>query len=262
MKVALSIAGSDPTGGAGLQMDVQVFRVHGLHGAAVPTALTIQDTTGVKQILPTFPSVVLDQLRALFADVRPAAIKLGMLASDDVARNVALALSGVDASIPIVIDPILAASNGAELLERRARPTLVGLFPMAALVTPNRPEAMELSGEDTSSDAGAERAAAWFLEQAGAQAVLVKGGHRDGAPRDLLALRGEVRTIWHESPRIDGPSPHGTGCALSAAIAAGLAAGKSVPEATARAQAFVASAIAGARAIGQGAPVLDLGGPR
>lgn len=180
MKTVLSIAGSDPTGGAGLQLDLQVFRSLGLHGAGVPTALTVQDTSRVRSVLPVFPSVVLEQLRVLLADLRPAAVKIGMLASDDVVRSVALALAGLDESIPWVIDPVLAASDGTPLLEQRAWPTLAGLFPRAALVTPNRAEAALLAGVDpssdadvaTSSDAGVEEAAAVLLAE-GARAVLV-----------------------------------------------------------------------------------------
>ncbi|HKJ24037.1 MAG TPA: bifunctional hydroxymethylpyrimidine kinase/phosphomethylpyrimidine kinase [Myxococcota bacterium] len=250
MKMALSIAGSDPTGGAGMQLDLQVFRALGLHGAGVPTALTVQDTNGVRQVLPCFPSVVLDQLRVLLADLRPDAVKIGMLASDDVVRSVALALSGLDETIPWVIDPVLASSDGKPLLERRAWGTLAGLFPRAALVTPNRPEAALLTDVDTSSDAGTEEAAAVLLAE-GARAVLVKGGHRDGAPRDLLAVRdagGGERFDWLEGERVVTGPVHGTGCALSSAIAAGLALGRSLEEAVAEARAFVAAAIARAAA--------------
>jgi hydroxymethylpyrimidine/phosphomethylpyrimidine kinase len=260
MRVALSIAGSDPTGGAGLQLDLQVFRALGLHGAGVPTALTIQDSARVHQVLPVFPSVVLEQLRRLLADVRPAVVKIGMLASDDVVRNVALGLSGLDASVPFVIDPVLAASDGTPLLERRAWGTLAGLFPRATLLTPNRPEASELSGEDASSDAGAERAARALLSR-GARAVLVKGGHRPGAPRDLLARTtgAGVRLDWLEGERQPGGPVHGTGCALSSAVAAALADGAELAEAVRRGRAFVSAAIARAERFGSGARVLVFG---
>jgi hydroxymethylpyrimidine/phosphomethylpyrimidine kinase len=249
MKVALSIAGSDPTGGAGLQLDLQVFRALGLHGAGVPTALTIQDTSRVHRVLPAFPSVVLDQLRVLLADLRPAAVKIGMLASDDVVRNVALALSGLDESIPWVIDPVLLASDGTPLLERRAWGTLAGLFPRATIVTPNRPEAEALTGEDASTDAGAVHAATALLAD-GAHAVLLKGGHREGEPRDLLAVDASdgPHFRWLEGERIDAGPVHGTGCALSSAIAAGLAHGRSLETAIDEARAFVANAITRAAA--------------
>ena len=244
MQVALSIAGSDPTGGAGLQLDLQVFRALGLHGAGVPTALTVQDTRRVHRVLPAFPSVVLDQLRVLLGDLSPAAVKIGMLATDDVARSVALGLAGLDGGVPWVIDPVLAASDGTPLLERRAWPTLEALFPRAALVTPNRPEAGLLSGEDASSDAGTEKAAGALLAR-GARAVLVKGGHREGTPRDLLAVgrEGGDRLTWLESERIEVDGVHGTGCALASAIAAGLAHGRPLEAAVREARAFLHEAL-------------------
>lgn len=252
MKVALSIAGSDPTGGAGLQLDVQVFRHFGVHGAGVPTALTVQDGAGVKQVLPCFPNVVLEQLRVLLADLQPAAVKLGMLATDDVARSVALALDRLGDDVPVVLDPVLRSSNGVELLERRAYGTLASLFPRATLVTPNRPEALELTGEDTASDAGCERAAEQLGLKQEARAVLLKGGHRDGAPRDLLTVRdGDgVRHTWLEGERVepaDGDDVHGTGCALSSAIAANLALGQPLEDAIACARSFIQGAIAASR---------------
>ena len=168
---ALTIAGSDPTGGAGLQMDLQVFALHDVHGMAVPTALTVQTTSGVQRTLPVFPNIVGEQLSALLGDIRPAAIKLGMLASDDVLLRVASVLDG-HADIPRVVDPVLRASGGSYLLERRAWRSLVErLISGATLVTPNLPEAETLTGQ---SD---PLRAAQALLDAGAQAVLVKAGH-------------------------------------------------------------------------------------
>ena len=231
MQIALSIAGSDPTGGAGLQADVQVFRAHGLHGAAVATALTIQDSAKVHRVLPVFPSLVLEQLRTLLADLQPAAVKVGMLASDDVLRNVIWGLESLDRSVPLVIDPVLAASDGTPLLEARALSSLKTLFEGCRLVTPNLPEAEILTGHDVSSRAGCEAAARLLIEDLGARAVLLKGGHREGAPDDLLAVAsgasGSVEFDWLPGERIDAGSVHGTGCALSAAIAANLALGRS-----------------------------------
>jgi len=259
MRIALSVAGSDPTGGAGLQLDLQVFRTLGVHGAGVVTALTIQDTGKVHRVLPAFPSVVMDQLRALLADVTPHAIKLGMLATDDVLRAVALGLAAQgQPRAPLVIDPVLRASDGAQLLERRAYGALVDLMKGAALVTPNLPEAEQLSGLDVSSRRGAEQAARWFVAEAGAEAALVKGGHREGAADDCLARREGtgVTLAWLPGERIAGAPVHGTGCALSAAIAAGLAAGLDLDAAVARARAFVREAITRAEAVGAGARLL------
>jgi hydroxymethylpyrimidine/phosphomethylpyrimidine kinase len=247
MKVALSIAGSDPTGGAGLQADLQVFRAMGVHGAGVVTALTVQDTAKVHQVLPVFPSVVLEQLRVLLRDLTPDAIKIGMLASDDVVRNVQLALAPflLASSVPIVIDPVLAASDGTSLLERRAWGALQSLIGSAALVTPNLEEAAALTGCDTSSEEGTQAAACVLVAELGARASLVKGGHREGPPRDLLALRdgGSVSLRWLEGERVGGGPFHGTGCALSSAIAAQLALGASLEDAVDRGRKFVANAL-------------------
>jgi hydroxymethylpyrimidine kinase/phosphomethylpyrimidine kinase len=249
MRFAVSIAGSDPTGGAGLQADLQVFRSHGVHGGGVPTALTVQDGRKVKQVLPLFPSVVLAQLRALFGGARPDAVKLGMLATDDVARSVALGLAAlpVDRPPPIVIDPVLAASDGTPLLERRAYGTLQEMLHGVALVTPNLAEAEALTGHDATTHEGAERAARAFVMDLGARAALVKGGHRAGDADDLLAWReGEgVSFRWLAGARIEGGA-HGTGCALSAAIAARLAQDEALLPAVEGARAFVRAALAGA----------------
>jgi hydroxymethylpyrimidine/phosphomethylpyrimidine kinase len=254
MRIALSVAGSDPTGGAGLQLDLQVFRALGVHGAGVVTALTIQDTKRVHRVLPAFPSVVSDQLRALLADVTPHAVKLGMLATDDVLRAVALGLGAGEARPPLVIDPVLRASDGTELLERRAQGGLLELMKGAALVTPNLPEAETLSGLDVSSRRGAEAAARWFVAEVGAGAALVKGGHASGAADDCLAQREGtgVAVAWLPGERIAGAPVHGTGCALSAAIAAGLARGDALDAAVARGRSFVRDAIARAEAVGGG----------
>lgn len=270
MRIALSIAGSDPTGGAGLQMDLQVFRAFGVHGTAVPTALTVQDTAGVHRVLPVFPSAVLDQLRVLLADLRPHAVKIGMLATDDVLRAVELALDALEPEAdgtapPLVLDPVLAASGGAPpLLERRAWRSLRGLVARAALVTPNLSEAEALAECDVSTRAGTERAARRLVEELGAGAALVKGGHRAGAPDDCLARRrgAGVGVEWLAGERLGDAAPgkgvHGTGCALSSAVGAALARGAALEEAVARARAFVADAIRRAEAMGRGEALLGL----
>jgi hydroxymethylpyrimidine/phosphomethylpyrimidine kinase len=258
MRAALTIAGSDPTGGAGLQLDLQVFRALGVHGAGVLTALTIQDTQKVHSVLPVFPSVVTDQLRALLADFAPGAVKLGMLASDDVLRAVARGLEAMPEPRPLVIDPVLHASDGTLLLERRAWPGLLDLMKGATLVTPNLPEAEQLTGCDVSTRQGAEKAARWLLDEAGAEAALVKGGHREGAPDDCFAERTSdgVTLEWLPGERIEGAPVHGTGCALSAAITAALARGEALVDAIATGRRFVREAIAGAEAVGSGARLL------
>ena len=262
MAVALSIAGSDPTGGAGLQLDLQVFHALGVHGAGVPTALTIQDTRTVPRVLTLFPSVVLDQLRVLLRDLEVAAVKVGMLATDDVARSVLLALDDLPSETPLVVDPVLRASSGAELLERRAWPTLCELFPRATLVTPNLPELESLVGQQASERGALEDAARRMVVELGARAVLVKGGHREADTDDLLARRDPsgdgVHLDWLPSERIPGDPVHGTGCALSSAVAAELARGAELVDAVSRARAFVRAAIARAQVVGQGTRLLGL----
>jgi hydroxymethylpyrimidine/phosphomethylpyrimidine kinase len=256
MRVALSIAGSDPTGGAGLQSDLQVFRAFGVHGAGVVTALTVQDSLKVHEVLPVFPNVVLQQLRKLLSDVRPDAVKLGMLASDDVARMVHLGLceflDGAGDSPPVVMDPVMAASDGTPLLERRALGMLQDLVGSATLVTPNLAEAALLTGRDVSTRAGAEAAAEILVTQFGAAAALIKGGHRDQAPDDLFSERSEsgVSHTWLSGTWIDGGPVHGTGCALASAVTAGLANGRSLRESVDVARRFVAEAIRRAETLG------------
>lgn len=260
MFVALSIAGSDPTGGAGLQADLQVFRSLGVHGTAVPTALTVQDTSRVHQVLPVFPTIVLRQIRTLIADLPPAAIKLGMLATDDVARQVARALETAPA-VPLVVDPVLDASDGSALLERRAIPVLEQLIGRATLVTPNLPEASTLTGCDVSTREGVEAAGCALVSGLGARAALVKGGHRDGAPDDLLVLRdgGSQQLHWLEGERVDAGPVHGTGCALSAAITAHLARGDELEHAVDRGRRFVARALAASAEAGARSRLLRFG---
>ena len=261
MRIALSIAASDPTGGAGLQADLQVFRGLGVHGAGVVTALTVQDSRQVHKVLPVFPSVVLEQLRALLADVTPHAIKIGALASDDVVRSVRLGLESAARDVPVVIDPILFASSGKALLERRAWGALQELVFGCALVTPNLPEAEALSGIDVSSRSGVEAAGRFFVREMGARAALVKGGHREDTQEtvaDLLAVAadGGLGFRWLESERTGGGPVHGTGCALSSAVAALLARGEKLEAAVEGARALVAAGIAGAVAAGGGARFL------
>lgn len=260
MQTALSIAGSDPTGGAGLQADLQVFRHFDLHGCGVITALTVQDSHGVHSVLPVFPSVVLDQLRVLLDDLQPHAVKIGMLATDDVVRNVALGLDRLDANVPVVLDPVLAASDGSTLLERRAWPALRELIASTTLVTPNLAEAEALTETDVSTAGGIESAARLLVAEIGAAGALLKGGHRDGPPNDLLAFRSHgadaVALHWFEGERLPVESVHGTGCALASAITACLAHGDPLLEAVERGREFIAMALSKAEPRGRGASFL------
>lgn len=268
MQSVLSIAGSDPTGGAGIQADCQVLAAFGVHAAAVPTALTIQDGLRTRRVLPVFPTLVLEQLRATLDAIRPQAIKIGMLASDDVVRNVILALAPYG-DIPVVIDPVLAASDGTPLLERRAYRSLQDLMRGRRLITPNWPEAELLVGEKLPRRADGEAAARELLESHRLEAVLLKGGHLDGDASDLLVWRerggegdgdgrgdGGIRSEWLPGERIAGAAVHGTGCALSSAIAAGLAKGQPLRSAIEGARRYVREAIRNARTLPNGARVL------
>lgn len=288
MQSVLSIAGSDPTGGAGIQADCQVFAAFGVHGAAVPTALTLQDGLRVKRVLPVFPSLVLDQLRAVLAALRPSAIKIGMLASDDVVRNVLLALAP-HPEIPVVIDPVLAASDGTPLLERRAHGSLRALIDGRALLTPNWPEAEILVDAKLATRAEGEAAARALLVRHRLGAVLLKGGHLEGDASDLFVrwrddggvetrhgggvgsagtraagdreARGNqsgaaIVAEWLPGERLPGAPVHGTGCALSAAIAAGLARGETTRGAVVAARRYVREGIRRAATMPNGARIL------
>jgi len=247
MLTALSIAGSDPTGGAGLQADLQVFRHLGVHGMGVVAALTVQDTHKVAQVLPVFPSVVLEQLRVLLRDVTPQAVKIGALGGDDVVRNVELGLRELDPvrGTPIVLDPVLAASDGTPLLERRGWGSLSDLIGRAHLVTPNLAEAAALTGADVSHREGVEAAGLALVTGLGAGAALVKGGHAEGPPDDLLVVRegGSASLHWLPGERVEGVDAHGTGCVLSSAITAHLARGASLREAVEAGRRFVQGAL-------------------
>jgi hydroxymethylpyrimidine kinase/phosphomethylpyrimidine kinase len=263
MHSVLSIAGSDPTGGAGLQADLQVFHALGVHGSAVPSALTIQNGLSVQRVLPVFPSVLLETLRATIAAIQPASIKIGMLATDDVVRNVLLALAP-SPETPVVIDPVLASSDGTPLLERRAYPALRDLIRGRTLLTPNWPEAEILTDQTLSRRKDAEAAARELVLDLRLGGLLLKGGHRENDSDDLLILRrgerddprADLETEWLPGERLPGDPVHGTGCALSAAIAARLAHGDELREAVVTARAFVRRAIENAHTLGNGARIL------
>ena len=262
MLSALSIAGSDPTGGAGLQADLQVFHALGVHGAAVPTALTVQDGLKIKQVLPVFPTALLAMLRTTIAAVRPAAIKIGMLGTDDAVRNTTLALAPYG-DIPVVLDPVLAASDGSLLLERRAYGALRDLAYRKTLLTPNWPEAEILVDSDLPRRRDGEAAARQLLEELELGGVLLKGGHLDGDADDLLVYRPEgasgeeIVSEWLPGTRLPGGPVHGTGCALSSAITAGLAKGLPLRGAVVQAREFVRRGIQGAETLHNGVRILS-----
>ncbi len=258
-RVPLTIAGSDPSGGAGLQADLKVFLRFGLSGAAVPTAITVQSPTGVRAVHALSANLVSQQLGALLADVRPAAVKVGLLPDAECVRAVARALGPlVRLRIPIVIDPVLAGSDGTRFLPKDAVSVWMRhLLPLATLVTPNIAEAAELAGCDEKTVRDATDEVVATLCQAGARAVLIKGGHGTGdEATDVLGTKEEL--TLYSLPRVPRRrAVHGTGCALSAAITALLARGLSLEESVQGGKAFVELAIRGARHIGRGSRQLD-----
>lgn len=239
-----TIAGSDPTGGAGLQGDLKTFAAHAVRGTAVVTAVTVQGARGVSRVLALPPDLVAEQLAVVLDEVRPQALKTGMLWDGGTVDAVAARLAAGKGA-PLVVDPVLAASAGGELLEPSALPALKHrLIPLATLITPNLPEAARLLGVPPLSAREVEEAARGLLDL-GCEAVLVKGGHGTGPEAvDVLATRQGVRRF--ALPRLPGIDPHGTGCALSAALAARLARGVALPEAVEGAKAYVHRALAAA----------------
>ena len=233
--VALSIAGSDPSGGAGIQADLKTFLDLGVYGMAVPTALTVQDTRGVRGVHPVPPDVVAAQVRAVVEDIPPGAVKIGMLHDAGVARAVAGALAGLPAASPVVLDPVIRSSSGRELLDEAGRAVILdSLLPRCALLTPNIPELRLLFG---TAD-GAEAAGRFGVP------VLLTGGHAEGAVvEDRLFLPGEAPRVFRH-PRLRSRNTHGTGCTLSSAVAARLARGDALPAAVEAAVAYVHALLA------------------
>lgn len=238
----LSIAGSDPSGGAGIQADLKAFAARGVYGMAVLTALTAQNTQGVSGVHVVPAAFVADQIRAVFDDIRVDAVKIGMIADAEIAAAISDALSS-QRDVPMVLDPVMIAKGGARLLAPEAVDAMKTLLlPRASVVTPNLPEAAALLGEAdaTSREAMAEQAARMLA--LGPAAVLLKGGHLGGdeSPDLLLSAAGST---WLEGERIETRNTHGTGCTLSSAIAAELAKGAPIADAAATAKRYLAGAI-------------------
>jgi hydroxymethylpyrimidine/phosphomethylpyrimidine kinase len=241
----LSIAGSDPSGGAGIQADLKAFSARGVYGMAVLTALTAQNTQGVSGVHLVPPQFVADQINAVFADVRVDAVKIGMIANAGIADAVAGALTD-HRDIPIVIDPVMIAKGGAALLAPEAVDVLTHrLLPLATLLTPNLPEAAALLHQPVATNRADMAAQAERLRALGPAAVLVKGGHLDSDESpDVLATAAGLH--WFEARRVPTKNTHGTGCTLSSALAAELAKGASAQEAVAIAKDYLAGAVAAA----------------
>ena len=254
MKTALTIAGSDSSGGAGIQADIKTMTMNGVYAMSAITALTAQNTTGVRAIRESTPKFLAQQIDAVFEDIYPDAVKIGMVASSDLIRVIANRLRYYHAT-NIVVDPVMVATSGSALMKNDAVQVLIEeLLPIAALVTPNIPEAQVLSGLTIESRTDMELAAKKIGDSNGC-AVLLKGGHSISDANDLLYANGEM--VWFEGKRIDNPNTHGTGCTLSSAIAANLAKGYPLSESVRRAKDYISGALAAMLDLGQGSGPMD-----
>ena len=254
MKTALSIAGSDCSGGAGIQADIKTMTLNGVYAMTVITALTAQNTLGVRSIQAVTPYLLSDQLDAIFEDIFPDAVKIGMLPSSDLIHVTAGKLRHYQTR-NIVIDPVMVATSGSKLMRSDAVRTLMDeLLPIATLVTPNIPEADVLSGMKIRNESDMIAAAHKIHEICGC-AILLKGGHSTCDADDLLYDGHE--TTWFRGKRIDNPNTHGTGCTLSSAIAANLAKDFSLSESVQRAKDYISGALAAMLDLGKGSGPLN-----
>jgi len=249
MKTALTIAGSDCSGGAGIQADLKTMTMNGVYAMSVLTALTAQNTTGVRAIQQATPEFLRQQLDAVFEDIYPDAVKIGMVASAELIRVIAERLRYYGAK-HVVVDPVMVATSGDALIRNDAIRTLTEeLLPVSTLVTPNIPEAEVLSGLTVKTKEDMLAAAKQIGDRYSC-AVLLKGGHSVNDANDLLYANGE--SVWFEGKRINNPNTHGTGCTLSSAIAANLAKGFSLTESVRRAKAYISDALAAMLDLGKG----------
>lgn len=249
MKVALTIAGSDCSGGAGIQADLKTMTTNGVFAESVITALTAQNTTGVFGVFESSPEFVTQQLDAVFTDIYPDAVKIGMVSSAPIIKAIAEGLKKYEAK-NIVIDPVMVSTSGSKLLQDAAISTLEEvLFPLATLLTPNISEAEILSNIKINSADDMTKAAEIIGKKYNA-AVLLKGGHSINDANDLLYSDGEFK--WFSGKRIDNPNTHGTGCTLSSAIAANLAKGMNLDESVESAKAYISGALAAMLDLGKG----------
>ena len=249
MRTALTIAGSDSSGGAGIQADIKTMTANGVYAMSAITALTAQNTTGVTGIMEVTPDFLKEQLDCIFTDIRPDAVKTGMVSSSALIEVIAerLCFYGAD---NIVVDPVMVATSGARLISEDAIDTLKKeLLPIATVITPNIPEAEVLSGRKIVTSEDMETAAKEICNLYGC-GVLCKGGHNINDANDLLYDGKEL--IWFKGKRINNPNTHGTGCTLSSAIASGLAKGYDLPTAVKSAKNYISGALAAMLDLGKG----------
>ena len=249
MKTALTIAGSDCSGGAGIQADLKTMTMNGVYAMSAITALTAQNTTGVRAIQESTPDFLKQQLDAIFEDIYPDAVKIGMVASSELIHVIADRLRHYEAK-NIVVDPVMVATSGSALMKNDAVQTLIEeLLPISTLVTPNIPEAQVLSGLSIETKEDMIIAAKHIGDNYHC-AVLLKGGHSINDANDLLYANGDLH--WFEGKRIDNPNTHGTGCTLSSAIASNLAKGYTLSESVQRAKDYISGALAAMLDLGEG----------
>ena len=254
MKKVLTIAGSDSSGGAGIQADLKTITAHKMYGMSVITALTAQNTTGVFAIMEATPEIVAAQLDAVFTDIYPDAVKIGMVLNETIIKVIADKLMTYKAK-NIVVDPVMVSTSGSRLLNQGAQTALIErLLPLATVITPNIPEAVVLSGITiTNREEMLKAAALIFKDTEGG--VLVKGGHRVNDATDLLFTQQGPQ--WFEGKRIDNTNTHGTGCTLSSAIACYLAAGNSLEDSIQKAKTYLSNALAAELDLGKGSGPLN-----
>ena len=253
-KTALTIAGSDCSGGAGIQADLKTMTMNGVYAMSAITALTAQNTTGVRGIQESTPDFLKQQLDAVFEDIYPDAVKIGMVASTELIRVIADRLRHYGAK-NVVVDPVMVATSGAALMKTDAVETLIAeLLPISTLVTPNIPEAEVLSGMKIEREEDVVAAAKKIGDNFHC-AVLLKGGHSINDANDLLYADGEL--TWFAGKRIPNPNTHGTGCTLSSAIAANLAKGFPLTESVRRAKNYISDALSAMLDLGRGSGPMD-----
>ncbi|MGW8114440.1 bifunctional hydroxymethylpyrimidine kinase/phosphomethylpyrimidine kinase [Caproicibacterium sp. NSD3] len=254
MRTALTIAGSDSSGGAGIQADIKTMTLNGVFAMSAITALTAQNTTGVQGIFEVSPEFLKKQIDSIFTDIRPDAVKIGMVASSALIEVIVERLQFYKAQ-KIVVDPVMVSTSGSKLISDDAVASLKAkLLPIATVLTPNIPEAETLSGQKISSPQEMITAAKMISETYSC-AVLCKGGHRLNDANDLLYRNGEYQ--WFKGKRINNPNTHGTGCTLSSAIAANLAKGYDLNESVSKAKAYLSGALSAMLNLGKGSGPMD-----
>ena len=250
MYTALTIAGSDSSGGAGIQADIKTMTTNGVYAMSAITALTAQNTTGVTDIMEVTPKFLEEEIDSIFTDIRPDAIKTGMVSSSELIEVIADKLTEYKAE-NIVVDPVMVATSGARLISEEAIDTLKQrLLPLATVITPNIPEAEVLSEMEIKSEEEMEKAAKVICEKFGC-GVLLKGGHQLNDANDLLWQK-DAEPVWFHGKRINNPNTHGTGCTLSSAIASNLAKGYDLQTAVKYAKNYISGALAAMLDLGKG----------